>query len=176
VGLADALINEPDLIILDEPTIGLDPNQIRSVRQLIKDLSERHTVLISTHILPEVEMTCHRVLILHEGRIRAADTPDNLQRLISDRGQVVAEIDAPEAELKAVWEQLPGVLHADVAPAEGRYFRCSLSADAGVDLRPLIFQAASQRGWTLRELTRSRHSLEDIFVRVTRSDQEEERH
>jgi ABC-2 type transport system ATP-binding protein len=77
VGLADALLNKPYLIILDEPTIGLDPNQIRSVRQMIKDLSRNHTVLISTHILPEVEMTCSRVLILHEGTIRAADTPDN---------------------------------------------------------------------------------------------------
>src|SRR3989442_11080461 len=91
VGLADALVHEPDLIILDEPTIGLDPNQIRAVRQLIKDLGQNHTVLISTHILPEVEMTCSRVLILHEGRILAADTTENLQSLMSDRGQVLAE-------------------------------------------------------------------------------------
>src|SRR5206468_9155183 len=91
VGLADALIHEPDLIILDEPTIGLDPNQIRSVRQLIKDLGEKHTVLISTHILPEVEMTCSRVLILHKGRILAADSTANLQMLMSDRRQVIAE-------------------------------------------------------------------------------------
>src|SRR6185369_11339666 len=105
VGLADALIHEPDLIILDEPTIGLDPNQIRAVRQLIKDLGQKHTVLISSHILPEVEMTCNRVLILHEGKILAADTTENLQRLMSDRGQMVAEILAPWADLKEVWEQ-----------------------------------------------------------------------
>src|SRR5437870_11267120 len=83
VGLADALVHEPELIILDEPTIGLDPNQIRSVRQLIKDLGRTHTVLISTHILPEVEMTCNRVLILHGGKILAADSPENLQKLMS---------------------------------------------------------------------------------------------
>src|SRR3989440_11401519 len=80
VGLADALVHEPRLIILDEPTIGLDPNQIRSVRQLIKSLASAHTVLISTHILPEAEMTCHRVVIMYEGQILAADTPENLQK------------------------------------------------------------------------------------------------
>src|SRR5689334_2149019 len=90
VGLADALVHEPDLIILDEPTAGLDPNQIRSVRQLIKDLAGKHTVLLSTHILPEVEMTCNRVLILHEGRVLADDTPRNLEKLMSKGGRVVA--------------------------------------------------------------------------------------
>src|SRR5882672_1015783 len=92
VGLADALVHEPELIILDEPTIGLDPHQIRSVRQLIKDLACDHTVLISTHILSEVEMTCNRVLIMHQGKILAADTPQNLQNIMSDGGQVIAEI------------------------------------------------------------------------------------
>src|SRR5207247_3369242 len=94
VGLADALIHDPELVILDEPTIGLDPNQIRTVRQLIKALGQKHTVLISSHILPEIEMTCSRVLILHEGKILAADTTENLQRQISDRGQIVAAIAA----------------------------------------------------------------------------------
>src|SRR5256885_2882121 len=100
VGLADALIHEPELIILDEPTIGLDPNQIRSVRQLIKNLAGAHTVLISTHILPEAEMTCNRMVIMYEGKILAADTPENLQRLMSSNSQVVAEIAAPRAALQ----------------------------------------------------------------------------
>src|SRR5436853_438773 len=94
VGLADALVHEPELIILDEPTIGLDPHQIRSVRQLIKSLANAHTVLISTHILPEAEMTCNRMLIMYEGKILAADTPENLQRLVSSNSQVLAEIAA----------------------------------------------------------------------------------
>jgi ABC-2 type transport system ATP-binding protein len=174
VGLADALIHEPELIILDEPTIGLDPNQIRAVRQLIKDLGRDHTVLISTHILPEVEMTCTRVLILHEGKIRAADTTDNLQRLVGDRGQVVAEILAPWGELRAHWEQASEVDHFDMAPAEGDYIRCTLTSRSGLDLRPFVFASATERKWQLRELTRSRHSLEDIFVRVTRAGNEEE--
>ncbi len=174
VGLADALVHEPDLIILDEPTVGLDPNQIRSVRQLIKDLAGRHTVLLSTHILPEVEMTCGRVLILRHGRILAADTPENLQKEMSESGQVVAEIIAPLHELHTAWEAMADVEHFDLAPAEGDYIRCSLTARAGVDIRPQVFALVCARGWTLRELSRSRHSLEDIFVRVTRPDREEE--
>jgi ABC-2 type transport system ATP-binding protein len=174
VGLADALVHEPDLIILDEPTAGLDPNQIRSVRQLIKDLTGKHTVLLSTHILPEVEMTCSRVLILHQGRMLAYDTPRNLEKLMSEGGQVVAEVAAPIEELTQCWEHVAEVQHFDLSPTEGEYIRCSLTPRPGTDLRPQIFSLACQRGWKLRELTHSRHSLEDIFVRVTRADREEE--
>jgi ABC-2 type transport system ATP-binding protein len=174
VGLADALVHEPELIILDEPTAGLDPNQIRSVRQLIKDLAGKHTVLISTHILPEVEMTCNRVLILHEGRMLADDTPRNLEKLMSDGGRIIAEIAAPLESLRDCWETVPEVEHFDLAPSDGEYIRCSLTARPGSDLRPQVFALACQRGWKLRELTHSRHSLEDIFVRVTRADREEE--
>jgi ABC-2 type transport system ATP-binding protein len=174
VGLADALVHEPELIILDEPTIGLDPHQIRAVRQLIKDLAQNHTVLISSHILSEVEMTCSRVLILHQGRILAADTTQNLQKIMSDGGMVVAEIAAPIADLRACWAQMAEVEHFDVAPAEGDYLRCALTPRTGVDLRPLVFAQVLTRGWVLRELTRTQHSLEDIFVHVTRSKPEEE--
>ena len=128
VGLADALVHEPELIILDEPTIGLDPSQIRSVRQLIKELGRRHTVLISSHILPEVEMTCNRVLIMREGRILAADTPENLQKAMGKNGHVIAEIAAPLEELKTCWEQMPEVAHYNIAAAEGEYHRCALTA------------------------------------------------
>lgn len=174
VGLADALVHEPELIILDEPTIGLDPNQIRSVRQLIKDLGGKHTLLISTHILPEVEMTCNRVLILHQGRILADDSPSNLQKVMSDGGQVVTEIAAPLEELRSCWEQVPDIEHFDIAPSDGLFYRCALTPRTGVDLRPAVFATVCERGWKLRELTHSRHSLEDIFVRVTRADKEEE--
>jgi ABC-2 type transport system ATP-binding protein len=172
VGLADALVHEPELIILDEPTIGLDPNQIRLVRQLIKDLGGTHTVLISTHNLPEAEMTCHRVVIMYEGKILAADTPENLQRLMSSNGQVVAEIAAPPDDLRACWTEMAEIDQFNVSPSEGEYFRCALTPRNGVDLRPLIFELARERGWSLRELTRSRHSLEDIYVQVTRPDEE----
>jgi ABC-2 type transport system ATP-binding protein len=174
VGLADALVHEPELIILDEPTIGLDAHQIRSARQLIKDLARQHTVLISTHILPEVEMTCNRVLILHEGRILAHDTPDNLQQIMSEGGHVIAEILAPRSDLELCWETMAEVEHFDLSPCEGDYTRCTLTARPGVDLRPQVFALVCERGWPLRELSRSRHSLEDIFVRVTRADKEED--
>lgn len=174
VGLADALVHEPELIILDEPTIGLDPHQMRAVRQLIKSLAGSHTVLISTHILPEAEMTCNRMLIMFEGRILAADTPENLQKLLASDGQIVAEIAAPLQELNECWAQIPEIEYADVSPAEGDYHRCALTPREGFDLRPLVFELVRQRGWLLRELTRSRHSLEDIYVRVTRQGEEEE--
>ena len=174
VGLADALVHEPELIILDEPTLGLDPNQIRSVRQLIKGLGGTHTVLISTHILSEAEMMCHRVVIMLEGRILAADTPENLQRLMSSNGQIIAEIAAPLADLRECWAQMAEIEQFDVSPSEGEYFRCALTPRDGLDLRPVIFLLARERGWLLRELTRSRHSLEDIYVQVTRPGEEEE--
>ena len=173
VGLADALVHEPDLIILDEPTIGLDPNQLRAVRQLIKDLGGKHTVLLSTHILPEVEMTCSRVLILHTGQILAADTTDNLHKTIFKAGPVIAEIAAPMPDLVQVWAEIDTILHVDVAAADGEYSRCSLTPRDGIDLRPVVYDVVRQRGWPLRELTRGRHTLEDIFIRVTRGDKEE---
>ena len=173
VGLADALVHEPDLIILDEPTIGLDPQQIRSVRALIKSLAGKHTVLISTHILPEVEMMCGRVLIMLDGRVLASDTPENLQRRMAGGSQVIAEIAAPAAALRMAWEHLAEVEHFDVTAMDGDFFRCALTPRDGRDLRPAIFALARENGWTLRELTRSRHSLEDIYVQVTRPATEE---
>jgi ABC-2 type transport system ATP-binding protein len=175
VGLADALVHEPELIILDEPTIGLDPNQIRSVRQLIKNLANAHTVLISTHILPEAEMTCSRMMIMYEGKILASDTPENLQRLMSSSSQVVAELAAPIADLQECWAGMPEVETYDVSAAEGEFYRCALTPRDGLDLRPRVFELARQRGWQLRELTRSRHSLEDIYVQLTRPGEEDEK-
>jgi len=119
-------------------------------------------------------MTCNRVLIMHQGKIIAADTTANLQNIMSDGSQVIAEIAAPEAELRACWEQAGEIEYFDIAPAEGDYYRCSLTPRAGLDLRLLVFEQVRARGWTLRELSRTRHSLEDIFVHVTRRDREEE--
>lgn len=174
VGLADALVHEPDLLILDEPTIGLDPHQVRAVRQLIKDLGQTHTVLISTHILPEAEMTCNRVLILYEGRMLAEGTPDQLQHLMENRGQIVAEIAGPESEIRAWFNQMPEVEEFHVSAADGDYHRCVVTPRNGVELRPQVFALARERGWTLRELSRNRYSLEDIYVRVTQPPEEEE--
>jgi ABC-2 type transport system ATP-binding protein len=174
VGLADALVHEPDLIILDEPTIGLDPRQIRSVRELIKSLAGKHTVLISTHILPEAEMMCSRMLIMLGGKILAADSPENLQRRMADSSQIIAEIAAPANVLKEFWSRLPMVEGFDVTPSGGEFNRCALTPRDGMDLRPLIFALVRERGWVIRELTRNRHTLEDIYVQITRPSEEEE--
>jgi ABC-2 type transport system ATP-binding protein len=172
VGLADALVHEPDLLILDEPTIGLDPQQIRSVRQLIKNLGQTHTVLISTHILPEAEMTCNRMIIMAGGRILASGTPTELQNSMASNSQIVAEIAAPIAELQECWTSMPEVEHFNLSASDGGFVRCALTPRNGEDLRRAIFLLTRDRGWVLRELTRDRHTLEDIYVHLTRPEEE----
>lgn len=174
VGLADALVHEPDLVILDEPTIGLDPHQIRAVRGLIKELGRQHTVLISTHILSEVEMTCSRVLILNRGEIIASDTTSELEKRVAHDGHVIAEIAAPADDLADAFRDLPEVEQWDLTAADGDFQRLALTPRNGTDLRPLVYETAREHGWPLRELTRRRHSLEDIFVQLTRSRKEED--
>jgi len=174
VGLADALVHEPELLILDEPTIGLDPHQIMSVRSVIKTLAAEHTVLISSHILPEMEVTCSRLFVFHKGDIVAADTQDNLQKRMGRRTRVIAEIDAPEEALRTLWEEMGEVTHYYLAPAAGEFRRCVLTVRDGVDLRPVIAGLAHEREWKIRELSESRPTLEDIFVQITSPEDEEE--
>lgn len=175
VGLADALVHEPELIILDEPTIGLDPHQIRSVRQLVKDLGKKHTVLLSTHILSEVEMTCSRVLIMHQGKIRAADATSNLQKLVNNAGGAVeTEVAVGKKELIQCLDSLDQVQDYTINEVDSGYFRCHLVPSGSADLRPLIFEEAKKNGWKMRELSRKNLSLEDIFVRITQSGRAEE--
>jgi ABC-2 type transport system ATP-binding protein len=174
VGLADALVHDPELIILDEPTIGLDPHQIRSVRQLIKSLAVKHTILISTHILPEAEMMCSRMLIMYEGKILAADTPENLQRYMGGNSKIIAEIAASPDALRELLSRIPEIEQFDIIPAGGEFQRCSITPRGGLDLRPQIFALVREKGWVVRELTRSRHTLEDIYVHITKPPEEEE--
>ena len=174
VGLADALVHEPDLLILDEPTIGLDPHQIMAVRELIKKLSADRTVLISSHILPEVEVTCNRLLIMHRGNLLAADTQSNLQKRIGGATRVVAELSAPEGDLRTAWEEMGEVRDFHLSATEGDFRRCVLMPRDGVDLRTRVVDLAHARGWTLRELSENRATLEDIFVQLTRPDDDEE--
>jgi ABC-2 type transport system ATP-binding protein len=162
------------LIILDEPTIGLDPHQIRAVRSLIKDLGREQTVLLSSHILPEIEMTCSRVLILFEGRIVAADTAENLRQRLSSGGKVVAELSAPAEELSDCLAGMAEVEDYELEPVETGFTRCTVTPREGIDLRAPLFELAVSRGWKLRELTHQRLSLEDIFMRLTRGDHEAE--
>jgi ABC-2 type transport system ATP-binding protein len=171
VGLADAMLGRPDVLILDEPTIGLDPNQVRETRHLIRSLSEEHTVLISTHILAEAEAVCKRVLIIDRGRIVADDTP----RALSDktlRSSVIVELQGDAEEMASVLRNLEGVERVDFVEAN-TWNRFSLFTAPQADVREAVFLIAAEREWPLRELTRSRASLEDVFHRITLGEHEE---
>jgi ABC-2 type transport system ATP-binding protein len=174
VGLADALVHEPRLLLLDEPTIGLDPHQLRAVRDMIRALARERTIVISSHILPEIEATCGRVLILHAGRILADDTPAHLRQQLRSRGEVVFEMAAPRAELEACWAEHPDVERCACAPVDDGYVRCVLTPRGANDLRPAVYALAVARGWPLRELTRGQQSLEEIYLRLTRPEPEAE--
>src|ERR1700731_4446821 len=151
VGLAEAMIHEPDLLILDEPTIGLDPNQIRQVRELIKSLGERHTILLSTHILSEVEGTCSRVIIIHRGKIEASDTPENLVGRIRTSGIVRLETKTGSDDPVEMLEKIVGIKSVTANQEEG-WHRCAIRVEANSDLREEIFRLAVERHWTIREL------------------------
>ena len=166
VGLADALLHEPDLLILDEPTIGLDPNQIRQVRELIKNLGKQHTILLSTHILPEVEMTCTRVIIIHKGRIEACDTPENLLGQIRQAGGVLVEAKTGSDDGAEELKKISGVREVTI-DRDGDWKIFSLRVESGNDVREEVYRLASARRWTLRELSQRRATLEDVFVEIT---------
>ncbi len=169
VGLADALVHDPDLLILDEPTIGLDPNQIRQVRELIKNLANKRTVLISTHILPEVEIMCSRVIVIHKGKIRAADTAENLLRSHRSVGSIRLEAKNVGADARASLSALPGV--KDVTEEkDGDYSIFHLRTDANAEPSEEVMRMAVDRHWRVRELMRRRSTLEDVFVELTHSD------
>src|SRR6202163_4408489 len=170
VGLADALVHEPDLLILDEPTSGLDPNQIRQVRDLIKNLGKQHTILLSTHILPEVEMTCSRVIIIHKGRIEACDTPENLLSRIRTAGGVVVEAKVGNDNGAEELKKISGVRDV-TASTDGDWKIFSLRVESGADVREEIFRLATARRWSVRELSQRRATLEDVFVEITHSDE-----
>lgn len=168
VGLADALIHDPDLLILDEPTIGLDPNQIRQVRDLIKNLGRNHTILLSTHILPEVEMTCSRVIIINKGKIEASDSPQNLRDAIRTSGGIRLEAQTPEDGAERL-SSLAGVKEVTVEKDQD-WNVFHVKVDAGRDLRQEVYALAVDRHWKVRELTNRKATLEDVFVEITQSD------
>lgn len=170
VGLADALVHDPDLLILDEPTIGLDPNQIRQVRELIKNLASKRTVLISTHILSEVEIMCSRVIVIHRGEIKASDTAENLLSSHRAAGSMRIEAKVGNDSAAEALARLPGVKEVSVEN-DGDYRAFTLRLDANADPAEEVMRLAVNRHWTVRELTRRRASLEDVFVELTHADE-----
>ncbi len=170
VGLADALVHEPQLLILDEPTNGLDPNQIRQIRELIKRLAQNHTILLSTHILHEVEMTCGRVIIIDGGIIKAQDTPQNLVASMRAAGRIHAEISGDPAVIAPAIQRLDHVKRVTHEPPKDEWTHYEILVDSGSDARERIHELVSQYGWPLRSLHRKDATLEDVFVELTRRD------
>lgn len=170
VGLADALIHQPDLLVLDEPTNGLDPNQIRSIRNLIKKLGENHTILLSTHILSEVEMTCDHVIIVDEGKIKATGSPSELIGQMRAAGKITVELLAdPEISAGAI-SRLSSVKKVIQEDSADDWTRFSILVDSGTDTREKIANLTNQNGWPIRTLHRHTATLEDVFVELTRKD------
>jgi gliding motility-associated transport system ATP-binding protein len=166
VGLAQALIHDPDVLILDEPTVGLDPRQIIEVRQLIKNLAGEHTVILSTHILPEASMICQRVLIINEGRIVAEDTPDRLKNNLQGADRVQIAVRRPSPDLPLRLQKVPDV-QAVAEAGSGVY---EIECTAGSDRREDLAAAVIQGGWGLLELRQVTMSLEEIFLKLTATD------
>ena len=166
VGLAQALVHDPDVLILDEPTIGLDPRQIIEVRELIKGLAGQHTILISTHILPEVEQVCSRVLIIHRGKLVAEDTPKNLGARLRGAERVGLQVTGDGAKLQKALAAVPGVQSVQ-AVNDGRY---EVAVTPGQDLRAQLAETVVKGGWGLLELAPVGMSLEEIFLQLTKEE------
>ncbi|NJL29406.1 MAG: ABC transporter ATP-binding protein [Thermoanaerobaculia bacterium] len=168
VGLAAAILHRPKVLVLDEPTVGLDPKQIIAIRELIRELGEQRTLLLSTHILPEVEQLCSRVVIIDRGRLIAEGTPEELRQQAKGASRLFLTLKDDPAEAAEILGRLAGVAKVELDETEsGRYH---LVHDGTVDLREAVFRAAVERGWVLLELAEKKASLEDIFVRLTTAD------
>ncbi len=170
VGLAQALINQPPLLILDEPTIGLDPSQIVEIRQLIRDLAGSHTIILSTHILPEASQLCQRVIIINRGHIIASDTPANLSRQMGGAFRVSLAIKGPAREVKSALQGVPGVESVE-ALERGRFL---VQGGKDGDPRPDLARVVVEKGWDLLELKSQEFTLEEVFLNLVTKEEAEE--
>ena len=171
VGLADTLVHDPKILILDEPTIGLDPNQIRQVRQLIKELGEKHPILLSTHILPEVEMLCGRVIIINKGKIVAMDTPSNLESQLKSGSNIVLEVRGNGEKIKNALSSIKGVKKV-VWHDKGEINNFAVEAEKGMDIREDIFSNIVKNNGVIREMKQVVVTLEEVFHQITTQEQE----
>ena len=174
VGIAQALIHNPDVLILDEPTAGLDPKQIIETRELIRSLAGDHTIVLSTHILPEVSQTCQRVVIINKGRVVAVDTPQNLIARLKGAETMFVQVDAGSEDAAVALERVPGVTRVTVSEQPGVAGGYEVESDRGVDVRRELARAVVTRGWGLLELRPMRMSLEEVFLQVTTEEKPEE--
>ncbi|MGA2584380.1 MAG: ATP-binding cassette domain-containing protein [Tepidisphaeraceae bacterium] len=173
VGLADALLHNPAVLIMDEPTVGLDPTQIRETRKLIKELGGQHTVILSTHILPEVEASCDRAIVIASGRIVAQGSPEELRASRRLTARVLVECRGPKAEISTVLGRVSGVSNVEILNGqlaeEKNYVTAAIRAKDGYDIREEVARTVIQHGWPLREIRLEHATLEEFFVQVTAS-------
>ncbi len=174
VGLAQALIHEPEILILDEPTIGLDPRQIIEVRELIKGLAGDHTVILSTHILPEVSVTCQRVIIINKGRIVAVDTPENLTGPSASGAMLELEVGGSTENLDALLREFPQVRSVSLGEPQNAHRTVLVETEGEEDVRHLIAQKVIESGLELYQLRKKSVSLEEVFVQLTTEEEKEE--
>jgi ABC-2 type transport system ATP-binding protein len=167
VGLAQALIHNPDVLILDEPTAGLDPKQIIETRQLIKELAGDHTIVLSTHILPEVSQTCQRVVIINKGHVVAVDTPDNLTARLRGSETMYVQVDTAGADITTSLGRVAGVTRVAEADRRDGLVGYEIESERGQDIRRELARTIVSSGWGLTELRPMRMSLEEIFLSLT---------
>jgi ABC-2 type transport system ATP-binding protein len=172
VGLAQALIHDPDVLILDEPTAGLDPKQIIETRDLIRSLAGDHTIVLSTHILPEVAQTCQRVVIINKGKVVAVDTPENLTHQLKGAATLYVQVDGDGSAIDAL-TAVPGVRKVAIADRHPSFVGYEIEAEMNQDVRRDVARAIVDRGWGLLELRPMRMSLEEIFLQLTTEEQAE---
>jgi ABC-2 type transport system ATP-binding protein len=170
VGIAQALTGTPRVLLLDEPTAGLDPEQVADMRSLIRSLRHERTVILSTHILSEVEATCDRVIIIHRGRVLALDTPANLNRRLRPTSQVHIEVRGPASEVAGALRAVPGVLAVEEQTDADGSLAFTVSTERDRDLREALAAAIARRGWGLRELRPQTLTLEEIFLSLVGTD------
>ncbi len=167
VGLADALLHDPPVLILDEPTVGLDPTQIRESRKLIRELGGKHTVILSTHILPEVEAVCDRAIVIAGGRIVAQGTPEELRTSRRMTARVLVECRGPKQDVENALARVSGVGKVEMLNGDSTYVTAALRPKEGYDIREEVARTVIQNGWPLREIRLESATLEEFFVQVT---------
>ncbi|NLG88031.1 MAG: ATP-binding cassette domain-containing protein [Clostridiaceae bacterium] len=173
VGLAQALVGAPEVLILDEPTVGLDPKQIIEIRKLIKALGKSHTIILSSHILPEVSAVCERVVIINKGKIVAVDTPEQLSKNLVDYSKFTITIAGPDKKVKELLQQVYGIIEIEVQnKIRENEFSYIVEADKEVDVRKPIFHKLAEHGYPILELKSLSMSLEEIFLQLTTEEKE----
>ncbi len=172
VGLAQAIVNDPEVLILDEPTVGLDPKQIIEIRQLIKNMAGQRTVILSTHILPEVSVTCQRVVIINKGKVVAEDTPDNLTRNLRKSVEIYLKIEGPDSRIKDILSQIKGVQNIKFKPGLDGINDFIIEVNKEKDIRKELAVTIIRNEWGLYEMHQKDVSLEDIFLQLVTEEKE----